>query len=504
MLDGSVHTPSLEFDKTAAALTLFQAALPAEFFQQQRRAAGLPPEEEGVYITAVVVILMILQRLVQGKGTLSGAVQQLLSRRLGDLLPKHKRIEEETLSSNTGAYSRARRRLPKAVAESAADQVVEYLLAEHQQALPELGRQAFLLDGSSITLPHTEELLQVYPAASNQHGEAHWPVMRVVVAHDLVSGLALRPAWGPMYGDQAVSEQALVEQIIDRMPAESLGVLDRNFGVFSVAWYADRKSHPLLARMTDARARALLQGKLPQQTDQWVDWKPSRWDRIHHPDLPAEACLRVRLIATRVVRRGKVIQLYLVTTLDLTVEQIVELYGFRWNIGVSSQGHIVQSVKDRPRPRDSGLVAGEAPWRESKTAEPSDNMLGKEYAQRTRLQRAVNADVASLHESPVAETVDNVRKQQGLAETSPIRQLSPAGYQRRHGVKEDVETGEALGARRRKLVEEMPAITVSGKCWHRHQGGGSGRSTVDGRAAKRARREGPGPVSIPSVKGRQG
>jgi len=70
----------------------------------------------------------------------------------------------------------------------------------------------------------------------------------------------------------------------------------------------------------------------------------------------------------------------------------------RWPIGVSSQGHIVQSVKDRPRSKGSGLVAGEEPWRESKTAEPSDNILGKECAQRTRLQRAVNADVASLHD----------------------------------------------------------------------------------------------------------
>jgi hypothetical protein len=136
--------------------------------------------------------------------------------------------------------------------------------------------------------------------------------------------------------------------------------------------------------------------------------------------------------------------------------------------------------------------------------EPSDNMLRKECAQRTRLQRAVNADVASLHEFPVAETVDNARKQQELAETSPKRQLSPAGYQRRHGVKDDVETGETLGARRRNLVEEMLAITVSGKCRHRHQGGGSDRSTDDGRAAKRARRERSGPVSIPSDKGRQG
>jgi hypothetical protein len=165
---------------------------------------------------------------------------------------------------------------------------------------------------------------------------------------------------------------------------------------------------------------------------------------------------------------------------------------------------MVQSVRDRPRLKDSSLVAGEAPWRESKTAEPSDNMLGKECAQRIRLQRAVNAEVASLHEVPVAETVDNVRKQQELTETSPMRRFSPAGYQRRHDAKDDVETGEALDARRRKLAEEMPAITATGKCRHRHQGGGSGRNTVDGRAAKRARREGPGPVSTPSVKARQG
>lgn len=106
--------------------------------------------------------------------------------------------------------------------------------------------------------------------------------------------------------------------------------------------------------------------------------------------------------------------------------------------------------------------------------------------------------------NPVAETVYNVRKQQELSETSPMRQLSPAGYQRRHGVKDDVETGEALGTRRGNPVEEMLAITVSGKCVRRCQGDGSGRSTVDGRAAKRARREGPGPVSIPSNNVRQG
>jgi hypothetical protein len=109
-------------------------------------------------------------------------------------------------------------------------------------------------------------------------------------------------------------------------------------------------------------------------------------------------------------------------------------------VGVSRQGHINQSVKVRPRPRDSSLVAGEAPRSESKTVRPSDNMLGKEYAQLTRLQRTVNGDVASLHATPVAETLYNAREQQELSETSPMRQLSPAGYQRRHGGKERVSS----------------------------------------------------------------
>src|SRR5450755_595817 len=104
---------------------------------------------------------------------------------------------------------------------------------------------------------------------------------------------------------------------------------------------------------------------------------------------------------------------FLTNNFILPALTIAQIYKSRWQVGVSSQGHIVQSVKDRPRPKDSGLVSGEAPWRESKTAEPSDNILGKECAQRTRLQRTVNADVASLHESPVAETVYNARKQQG-------------------------------------------------------------------------------------------
>jgi len=192
-------------------------------------------------------------------------------------------------------------------------------------------------------------------------------------------------------------------------------------------------------------------------------------------------------------------QIVLLTNhLKFGANTISAIYKERWQIGVSRQGHIIQSVKVRPGPRDSSPVAGEAPWRESKMVKPSDKLFRKEMMQGLRPQRAVNADVASLHETPVAETVDNARRQQGPFETSLIRRFSPAGYQRWHVAKDYVSTGEALGVRRRNLVEEAVPITLNGKWERRHQGGGLGCSTVDRCAAKRIRREGPRPVIVPS------
>jgi hypothetical protein len=229
-------------------------------------------------------------------------------------------------------------------------------------------------------------------------------------------------------------------------------------GVYFVTRMKDNADYLVLEERELPRRKGLLRDQLICFYQQARDGRECYFRRIEFYDEEQDRVL-----------------VFVTNHLTLAAATVAEVYKQRWQIGVSSQGHINQSVRVRPRPKDSSLVAGEASRSESETMKPSDNILRREYAQLTRLQRAVNADVASLHANPVAETVDNVRKQQELAETSPIRQLSPAGYQRRHGEREDVSTGEALDARRRNLVEEMTAITVRGKCRHRHQGGGSGR-----------------------------
>ncbi len=102
-----------------------------------------------------------------------------------------------------------------------------------------------------------------------------------------------------------------------------------------MAYAADQQGDPVLLRLTKVRTQKLHGGTTPPHgTDRQLEWKPSRWDRQAHPELPPEASVVGRLIAYRVYPSdgGKPIKLYFFTTLDLPVEQIVELYGRRWNI----------------------------------------------------------------------------------------------------------------------------------------------------------------------------
>jgi hypothetical protein len=328
----AVAPPADSTAKANGALALFLAAAPAALFQELRQEVKRRRKESGVFTARLVVWLMI-QQFIDSKGSLSSAVQGVLEGHPATLLPSHKRLTNGTLSSHTGAYCKARKRLPMRVVKQVSDNLFQYLMADQPEALPGLGLKAYLYDGSSILAPASEELLKAYPAATNQYGSSHFPTLRVVVAHDLVSGIAMRPRWGPMYGKQAASEQQLAVDSLDDLTAGSVVVWDCNFGIFYTTYEAHCKQHPVVTRLTNSRARSLLKGKLPQECDLQIDWTPSVWDSRQHRDLPAAARVTGRLIGCQVLNsKGKVTQLYLFTTLNLPVSQILQLYGYRWNI----------------------------------------------------------------------------------------------------------------------------------------------------------------------------
>jgi hypothetical protein len=219
-------------------LDLYQRTVSVGVLQYLQQQAGMKMRR-GVYGARVVLWLMILQRLQVG-GTLASAVQLLIQGAAAPLLQNCKRVRRRRISARTGGYCQARQKLPKLLCRQVTQEILEQL-RKVLRPEDEGAASVFLLDGSSLELEPCRELLRGYPPAQNQHGGSHWPVLRMVVLHDVETGLAEAPCWGPMYGAHAVSEQDLAEKAMAALPANAVILGDRNFGILWVAYAAQQQ-----------------------------------------------------------------------------------------------------------------------------------------------------------------------------------------------------------------------------------------------------------------------
>ncbi|QDU52261.1 transposase [Gimesia panareensis] len=161
-----------------------------------------------------------------------------------------------------------------------------------------------------------------------------WPVALLVVAHELSSGAALVPEVGAMYGPEAVSETALIDNCLAQMPSDSIVMADAGYGIFSVAHKVQQADLSFLFRLSKQRFDRLRKtATLVAEGVNWKtwssQWQPSPSERKKHPDLPADAMLSVQLHEFE-TDEGK--PLYLVTSLDKSVEMLSDLYARRTDV----------------------------------------------------------------------------------------------------------------------------------------------------------------------------
>jgi hypothetical protein len=314
--EGAAHSTT----ELAAALDQFRNLLDPDMINELQ-----PSRSNAVYTSWVTVFLLIYQRL-SGNASLQEAVAELL-KTIG-MFSSNKRVQNQTLSSNNSAYSRARSRLSGSVTDAVADHVYEKIITATKPSLAD--RRAFIIDGTTVPLQSSDTLRKQWPAGSNQHGPGTWPICHLVVAHELASGAAMRPEVGAMYGPEAVSELELSKRLMPRIPANSMVMGDKNFGVFYFVYTASQAGHEVLVRLTKPRYQYLKRSAKQVGPGRWtLSWKPSDWDRRAHPDLPANAVVKVTLHEF-VGFSGKTI--WVATTSDASVEELAKLYAQRWGI----------------------------------------------------------------------------------------------------------------------------------------------------------------------------
>jgi hypothetical protein len=176
------------------AQRLYQRLAPGWFYREVCQKHGYGMRRE-IYGADVVIWLMIWQRL-HGNRSLAAAVQYLVQGQAGGLQIDCKRWTEEKVSAATGSYCQARQRLPRRIVGEVTERMVTGLRAEMQEGWKGLQRPVFVIDGSSLRLQHTRELVEAYSPGRNRHGENHWPGHRCsrkgLLILDKV-GIVLRP-----------------------------------------------------------------------------------------------------------------------------------------------------------------------------------------------------------------------------------------------------------------------------------------------------------------------
>ena len=308
--------------------SLFIEVAPKSFFVELCRKHGLSGRK-GIYTTDVVIWMMMRQHL-GGKATLSAAVQALAAEQpkvLGDC----KRVREGAIASGTSSYSEARKKLPNELVVEVTDPLFQQLEHLMQEGWKGLKRPIFIVDGTTCRLQSGASLRKNFPAGRNQHGNNHWPMLRVVGFHEAFSGVAMRPNWGPLYGKRAVSEQALAIARLGHLPADAVVLGDINFGIFRFAWHVRHSGRAMIVRLQLARARKLLQQEPRAGMDQAVAWTPSRADRKGLPGLAEDAHVPGRVLVFQHPHKVQE-RICVFTDLDLPAEEILSIYGLRWNI----------------------------------------------------------------------------------------------------------------------------------------------------------------------------
>lgn len=158
-------------------------------------------------------------------------------------------------STITGAYCKARQRLPTAMVSELVKQTGHLVAKQVPEQWKWQGRPVKLVDGTTITMPDTVENQNLYPQQSGQKASLGFPIARMVAIICLSSGMILNAAMGK-YKGKGASEQGLFRQLLDSFEAGDIVLADRYY-----------TSYFLIAMLMDKGVDILFQQHATRKTD---------------------------------------------------------------------------------------------------------------------------------------------------------------------------------------------------------------------------------------------
>jgi Transposase DDE domain len=283
--------------------------------------AYLPEHRERLYPPTVTLSMFMMQALNED-GSCQKAVNGWAARRVAEGLSAN--------SVRTGAYCKARQRLPVEMAMALTRETGQLLSARAQAGWRWRGRTVKLVDGSGISMPDTPENQERYPQPESQAEGVGFPLARIIAVICLSTGAVMEAAMGP-YSGKGSSELGLLRSLGAAFSAGDVMLADAfycNYFLIAMLWAAGVE---VLFEQNGARITDFRRGKRLGKCDHLVHWpkpksRPQWMTQEHYETFPSEIT----------VREVKVDGQILVTTMlhhrRVRKAELSRLYGRRWNV----------------------------------------------------------------------------------------------------------------------------------------------------------------------------
>ncbi len=270
-------------------------------------------------------------------------------------------------AQNNGPYCRARCRLPVAVFEQLTLEMASRCEAQVPEEWLWKGRHVKLIDGTTVTMPDTEENQEAFPQQSCQKEGLGFPIARMVVLLSLGTAMVNDMAMGPFQGKET-GESALLRELLDQFEAGEIALADKLYcSYFMIALLKERHVDlvTLLHQSRDAKVE-IRRGKRIGKGDYLITWhrpdRPDWMDEETYARMPEK--LELRLIQVKITEPGfRPQSLDLVTTLtdpeEYSVDDLSILYRQRWDVELDIRSIKVTMGMDALRCRSPEMVRKE-------------------------------------------------------------------------------------------------------------------------------------------------
>jgi hypothetical protein len=233
-------------------------------------------------------------------------------------------------STATGAYCKARQRLPLAMVQPLLRHTGVLLADEAAAAWRWQGRAVKLVDGSTVTMADTAENQARYPQPKSQQPGLGFPIDRVVALLCLGTGAVLDTALGPYAGKEG-SEHALFHALMMSIAAGDILLADRYYCSYLVIALLQEHGADVVFQQHQRRLTDFRKGRRVGPRDHVVTWSKPKvkpyWLSQERFDAVPET-LRVR--ETHV--GSKVLVTTLLSSTQASAQDLKTLYGQRWHI----------------------------------------------------------------------------------------------------------------------------------------------------------------------------